>query len=211
MIAWILVGGRLIPTPLLGTLPRPDLVIAADGGARHAVLLGVTVDTWVGDFDSSGGVHISAPREVHPTAKNATDAELAVQAARSRGATELVILGAFGGRFDHALALALGAVRLTGEGLRVTLTSGDEWGWPLLPSSPLSLALPPGATLSVLALTELRALTLRGVRWPLTGADVPLGSGWTVSNEVQEERVTAELGAGLALLTLLPDTAEEPR
>ncbi|AWT37056.1 thiamine diphosphokinase [Deinococcus actinosclerus] len=204
-MAWVLVGGRLDPSPLLGALPRPAVVVAADGGARHAALLGVRVDAWVGDFDSSAGVQVDAPREVHPAAKDETDAELAIRVARERGATELVLLGAFGGRFDHTLALALLAVRLTErEGLRVTLTSGNEWGWPLTPASPLSLDVPPGATLSVLAVSDLRGLSLGGVRWPLTEADIPLGSGWTVSNEAPGGPVTASLRGGHALLTVLP-------
>ncbi|MPY67280.1 thiamine diphosphokinase [Deinococcus sp. SDU3-2] len=203
MTAWILVGGRLVPTPALAALPHPDLVVAADGGARHAATLGVRVDVWVGDFDSSGDLELNAPREIHPAAKDETDAELAVQVARDRGATELVFLGAFGGRFDHAAALALGAVRLAREGLRVTLHSGDESGHPLVPGQVLSLELPPGATLSVLALSDLHGLTLTGVRWPLTGADVPLGSGWTVSNEALGGEVRASLEAGLGLVTAL--------
>lgn len=201
----MLVGGRLDPSPLLAALPRPAVVVAADGGARHAALLGVQVDVWVGDFDSSAGVQVDAPREVHPAAKDETDAELAIRVARERGATELVLLGAFGGRFDHTLALALLALRLTErEGLRVTLTSGNEWGWPLTPASPLSLDVPPGATLSVLAVSDLRGLSLGGVRWPLTEADIPLGSGWTVSNEAPGGPVTASLRGGHAILTVLP-------
>ncbi|CAM3772635.1 thiamine diphosphokinase [Deinococcus frigens] len=203
MIAWILVGGRLTHTPALLGLPRPALVVAADGGARHAAPLGVGVDAWVGDFDSSDGVTVDAPREVHPAAKNETDAELAVRVALKRGATELVFLGAFGGRFDHAAALLLGGVRLARGGLRVTLSSGDEWAWPLLPASPLRLTLPPGVTLSVVACSDLRGLSLGGVRWPLHGADVPLGSGWTVSNETNGEAVSASLREGYALVTAL--------
>ena len=208
MLAWILVGGRLTPTPALAALPAPALVVAADGGARHAAALGVRVDLWVGDFDSSAGLSLDAPREVHPVAKDQTDAELAVALARQRGATQLVFVGAFGGRFDHAAALLLGGVRLAREGLRVTLTSGDEWAWPLLPGRPLALVLPPGVTLSVLACTDLGGLTLSGVRWPLAGADIPLGSGWTVSNETGSnetagEPVLAELRSGHALVTAL--------
>lgn len=203
MIAWILAGGRLTLTPALSRLPRPGLVVAADGGARHAVPLGVAVDAWVGDFDSSAGLDVDAPREVHPAAKNETDAELAVRVALGRGASELVFLGAFGGRFDHAAALLLGGVRLARGGLRVTMSSGDEWAWPLLPASPLSLALPPGVTLSVVACSELRGLSLGGVRWPLRGADVPLGSGWTVSNETTGQAVTASVREGYALVTAL--------
>ncbi|GAA5513989.1 hypothetical protein Dcar01_02738 [Deinococcus carri] len=203
MTAWILVGGRLVPTPALLALPRPDFVVAADSGARHAAALGVPVDAWVGDFDSSGGLSLEVPREVHPTAKDETDAELAVRLARERGATRLVFLGAFGGRFDHAAALVLGGVRLAREGLHVVLHSGDESGQPLLPGAAVALDLPPGATLSVLALSDLRGLTLTGVRWPLAGADVPLGSGWTVSNEAAGGPVRASLEGGLALVTVL--------
>ena len=201
MIAWILVGGRLTPGHTLLRLPAPDLVVAADGGARHAASLGTHVDAWVGDFDSSEGLLLDAPREVHPAAKDETDAELAVRVARARGARTLVFIGAFGGRFDHAAALMLGSLRLAREGLSVSLTSGDEWAWPLLPASSVSVELPPGTTLSVLACTDLTGLTLQGVRWPLERADVPLGSGWTVSNETTRTAVTASLQGGAALVT----------
>ncbi|WP_342667505.1 hypothetical protein [Deinococcus pimensis] len=55
----------------------------------------------------------------------------------------------------------------------------------------------------MIALTDLAGLTLRGVRWPLTRADVPAGSGWTVSNEAAGPVATAELTAGEALVTQL--------
>ncbi|ANE43078.1 thiamine diphosphokinase [Deinococcus puniceus] len=203
MIAWILVGGRLTPTPMLAALPRPALVVAADGGARHAAALGVIVDVWVGDFDSSAGVHVDAPREVHPAAKDETDAELAVRVALQRGATALVFIGAFGGRFDHTAALMLGGIRRAREGWPVILTSGDEWGWPLLPASPVALELEANLTLSVLAFSDLRGLSLGGVRWPLSRADVPLGSGWTVSNETTGAAIRATLEDGWALVTVL--------
>ena len=208
MLAWILVGGRLKVTPALAALPAPALVVAADGGARHAAALGVGVDLWVGDFDSSAGLSLDAPREVHPAAKDQTDGELATRLALERGATQLVFVGAFGGRFDHTAALLLGGVRLAREGLTVTLTSGDEWAWPLLPGQALDLSLPAGVTLSVVACTDLGGLSLSGVRWPLAGADIPLGSGWTLSNETRGQPggtgpVRAELRSGHALVTAL--------
>ncbi|MFC4637354.1 thiamine diphosphokinase [Deinococcus hohokamensis] len=213
MIAWILVGGRLSRPGALSHLPPPQLVVAADGGARHATPLGLRVDAWVGDFDSSAGLELDAPREVHPAAKDETDAELAVRLARARGARSLVFVGAFGGRFDHTAALMLGALRLTREGLEVVLTSGDEWAWPLRPGAPQSLTLPPGTTLSVVACTDLTGLSLQGVRWPLSGADVPLGSGWTLSNELNGEApgpVRASLRGGEALLTALTPAGNPP-
>lgn len=205
-------GGRLSVTPTLSVLPPPQLVVAADGGARHAAALGLRVDAWVGDFDSSAGLMLDAPREVHPAAKDETDAELAVRLARTRGASSLVFVGAFGGRFDHTAALMLGGLRLARQGLEVVLTSGDEWAWPLRPGTPQSLVLPPGTTLSVIACSDLVGLSLQGVRWPLSEADVPLGSGWTLSNELSGEpgAVHAQVQGGEALLTALTPSGPGP-
>jgi len=207
LVAWILVGGRLTPTPALTALTRPDLVVAADGGARHAAVLGVPIDLWVGDFDSSDDLRLDLPRDVHPRAKASTDAELAIALAREQGASELVILGAFGGRFDHTFALALGAVRLAQEGLRVTLHSGDERGHPLLPGRTLRLQAAPGQTFSVLAASALAGLSIAGARWNLDHAAVPLGTGLTVSNEAAGGELTLDLEVGTALVTLLEPEA----
>ena len=215
LIAWILVGGRLILTPALARLPRPSIVIAADGGARHVATLQragweVRVDAWVGDFDSSQGLTLDAPRQTHPRAKDSTDAELALRLAVERGAGRLCLIGAFGGRFDHSFALALGALRLAGEGLEVSLHSGDESGYPLLPGRELTLKTQPGQTFSVLAASALRALSVTGARWNLDRADVPLGSGHTLSNEAFGGPLGLNLDAGLALVTLLVPGTDPP-
>ncbi len=208
MRAWILVGGRLTLTPALTILPRPDLVVAADGGARHAAALGVRIDLWMGDFDSSAGLDISAPRQTFDRAKDSTDGELAAEYALAQGATELVFIGAFGGRFDHTFVLALGAYRLAQRGLQVSLHSGDEAGYPLPPNEVLRLDMSAGQTLSILAASELRGLSVRGARWPLERAQIPLGSGWTLSNEALGGPLEAQLEEGVALLTTLVDRNE---
>ena len=54
MQASIFAAGQLSITPRVQALAlAAELVIAADGGARHAVSLGLTVTQWVGDFDRS--------------------------------------------------------------------------------------------------------------------------------------------------------------
>lgn len=203
MLAWILVGGRLSPTPALRALPRPVLVVAADGGARHAATLGLNIDMWVGDFDSSGGITVNAPRRTFPRAKDSTDGELAARIALEQGATELVFVGAFGGRFDHTFVLALGACQLAQQGYVVSLHSGDEAGYPLLPNRPVQLEMREGQTFSVLAASPLRGLTISGARWPLSQAAVALGSGLTLSNEALGGPVSVQLDSGVALLTTL--------
>jgi thiamine pyrophosphokinase len=88
-----------------------ELVIAADGGARHAAGLGVTIDRWVGDGDSLDPAAMSElaargiPMERARPDKDESDTELAVFAALARGATRLTLVGALGGRRrDHELA-----------------------------------------------------------------------------------------------------------
>jgi thiamine pyrophosphokinase len=117
---------------------RPDaVVVAADGGARHAAALGVSVHHWVGDGDSIGDEGLArlaaagVPIQRARSDKDESDTELAVLAACRLGATEIVIVGGFGGRrLDHTLAniglLAMDAlagvdVRLVGTEARVAL------------------------------------------------------------------------------------------
>jgi thiamine pyrophosphokinase len=108
---------------------RPDaLVIAADGGARHAARLGLQIDRWVGDGDSLGEAGVEElvaagiPVERAAPDKDESDTELAVLTACRLGADELVILGALGGaRVDHALAnvALLGLPELSGLDVRL--------------------------------------------------------------------------------------------
>ena len=88
-----------------------DLVIAADGGARHAGALGRRIDLWVGDGDSFGEAAVEALERdgiaVRRAAvdKDESDTELAVLAALDANAARITILGALGGRrLDHGLA-----------------------------------------------------------------------------------------------------------
>lgn len=200
----ILAGGDLqVSARVLERLQSVDLVVAADGGARHAQTLGLSVDLWVGDFDSSQGLEadlLNVPREGHPVDKNQVDTELALLAAQFRGATEALVIGAFGGRFDHALTMATIALRHTLAGFPIDLESGSEAGWSLVPGRDLSLNLEPGTTFSVIALGSIAAgLTVTGAKWPLERASLLFGFGWGVSN-VALGPVRFSLEAGMALI-----------
>lgn len=206
-LALVLAGGRLVVTPRVLEAAAPaDLVVAADGGAVHAAVLGRRPDVWVGDFDSSPPALEAAlagvPRESHPRDKARVDTELALEAARDRGATGALVLGALGGRFDHALALLLVAARLGLEGFPVALDSGDEAVHLLAPGGPLRLPLEPGQVFSVLALGgPVGGLTVAGARWPLAGVEMPSGVGWGVSNEALGP-VALSLTAGVAAVVV---------
>ncbi|MER8433473.1 thiamine diphosphokinase [Mesorhizobium caraganae] len=208
----ILLGGDLIRTPRLDRQVEGARVIAADAGIGHARMLGLMPELWVGDFDSVPAelpVDLAAvPRQVFPPEKDKTDGELAIAAALERGATSLVLAGAFGGkRADHAyLHLAL-SLRLAETGTKVLLTSGAQEGVPLLPGK-AGFDYADGTLFSVLGFSDLSGLTVSSAKWPLDHVEVAFGSSLTISNEVKSEktggRLEIALGHGRALLLAHP-------
>lgn len=203
----ILLGGDLVVTPRLSRQLAGARLIAANSGMRHAAALGLTPELWTGDFNSVEeglrAFHADIPMEIFPPEKDQTDGEIAVEAALKRGATELVLVGAFGGeRADHAYLHLAAAVRLAGEGVSCVLTSGVQEGVPLVPGE-MSFDYEDGTLFSVLAFSDLAGLTLSGAKWPLQDRFVPFGSSLTLSNEVRGG-LTVRLSEGRALLVARP-------
>ena len=199
----ILVSGDVRPTSRLLRQVAGTRAIAADNGMVHAEALDLEVELWVGDFDSATpelmARHAGIEREVHPQAKDASDSELAVDAAVRRGARHVVLVGGFGGQSDHALSHVMLAVKLAREGFGAMVTSGYEEAYPLVPGRH-RLDLPAGSRVSLIALTDLGALSLTGVQWPLDKRHVLFGSTLTLSNIVLgPAEVTLESGHGVII------------
>lgn len=202
----ILLGGKLTRTPRLEAQVAGARVIAADAGMEHAKTLGITPELWVGDFDSVtdaiASEYAHVPQSRYPHDKNSTDGELAVAEALSRGATSLVLAGAFGGRADHAFLHYALAIRRAKEGLPVVVTSGNQEGHPLLPGS-RDFDFDDGTLFSILGFSHLSGVSVMGARWPLDSVEVPFGSSLTLSNEVRGE-LRISIGVGRAMLLAHP-------
>lgn len=205
----ILLGGDVVATSLLQSHIAGTRVIAADAGMRHAALLGLTPELWLGDFDS---VPMDLPpelssveRKVFPHEKDKTDGELAVGEALARGATSLVLAGAFGGpRADHAFLHMGLALRLAEQGVWIMLSSGAQEGFPLL-SGTAEFDYPDGTVFSILGFSDLSGLTVEGAKWPLDAVEVPFGSSLTISNEVSGTlRILLESGRALLVAHPFP-------
>ncbi len=204
----ILLAGDLEPTERLRRQLQGSRFLAADAGMRHATALDVTPEVWIGDFDSSS-VRITESagerieRHVHPRDKDVTDGALAIAHALEAGAERIILAGAFGGRADHVLAHLAQVLDLARRGVEALATSGLEEAWPLLPSRQTTIDLPPGSTFSLFGFGPLGDVTLKGARWPLSGADVPFASTRTLSN-VAEGPVNVRIGSGEGLLLARP-------
>ncbi|MGH2382968.1 MAG: thiamine diphosphokinase [Candidatus Limnocylindria bacterium] len=203
----VVASGELVPSDA-AWLEGADLVIAADGGASSLERLGRRPDLLVGDLDSVeaslvGRLEASGTRvERHSTDKEASDTELALEAAFGTGATAVVVLGAMGGeRIDHELAnlLLLADPALAGRDVRAVrgrtcvraLHAGERF---VLEgdAGDLVTLLPVGG--------DATGVTTVGLRWSLEAASLPMGRSRGLSNEVMRAPASVRISEGTLLV-----------
>ena len=107
-------------------LHEDDFFIFCDGGLSHAGGLGIKPDVVVGDFDSCDANDLEWWKQKSeiiqlPREKDDTDTLYAVKLAVERGYNDFVLLGAMGGRFDHALGNISILLYLNGLGKKAVL------------------------------------------------------------------------------------------
>jgi thiamine pyrophosphokinase len=103
-----------------------DFIIAADGGTRHVLTLGLVPNAIVGDMDSlPANFEISKFNNdviLYPKDKNETDLELAIQHALTLNPEQVIIVAALGGRLDQTL----GNIALISDLRPLTLRHGEQ-------------------------------------------------------------------------------------
>ena len=181
------------------------LVIAADGGARHAAPLGLSIDQVVGDFDSlsagdvdeleAAGVTVTR----FPTNKDATDTELALLAALDAGATEITLLCTWGGRSDHAIGTLSLLANPRCSAVAVMILDEQTRTQLLRSGAGLTLRGNTGRNISITPWGGDATVSATGVRWPLDSAVLIAGSTRGISNvaTAEESVITAHNGAVL--------------
>jgi thiamine pyrophosphokinase len=207
--ALIVAGGDTDPVDAQ-RLVGADLVIAADGGAVFLETVGRRPDVLVGDLDSidaalverlaAAGVAV----ERHPAAKDATDAELAIDRAVEAGARRITVIGAFAGkRLDHELAnLLLLTDRAWAEATDdLRMVRGGTTVRALHGPGRLAIEADVGATVSLLPLGgDATGVLTTGLRFPLDGEPLRLGRSRGLSNEVVDAPASVALEAGVLLV-----------
>jgi thiamine pyrophosphokinase len=180
-------------------------------GAFAAARLGLQPSDIVGDFDSlpvdllNRFAERGARLHRYPPAKDETDLELALLLA-ARDSDEIVVLGALGGRVDHALAnmllLAMPALRgrrawLAHANDRIELIDGRA-----APAG-LELSGQPGDTVSLLPFGgDAHEIFTSGLEYPLNGESLFVGPARGVSNVLDQKTAHVRVGAGMLLCVL---------
>jgi thiamine pyrophosphokinase len=213
--AAIFLNGSPDSEPLIRAVARrADLVVAADGGARHALAVGIVPDLVVGDLDSLGedlALEVErrgASLERHPARKDKMDGHLAVLAAGERGITAADFLCATGGK--PGAVFAVPHILLAAE--RQGLCSSGVAGWGRMfvveaGSRTVKGAL--GDSVSIFPLAgPATGVTLKGMGYPLTNATLEPGDTLGFHNELVagEARVSVESGA----LLVVQEHAQDP-
>ena len=213
----VVVSGGDLPAPRAALeVPLGASVIAADKGLDHALALGLDVTVAVGDFDSASPEAVAVAEaagvrvERHPQEKDATDLELALDAALTMTPARILVLAAEGGRLDHLLsaALLLASERYARSQIdafvgkaRIHVLRGER-----------ELEGEPGELLTLLAVNgPAEGVTTVGLAYALRGETLEPGSSRGVSNVFAASRaqVTVERGVVLAVRPgLEPGTAK---
>ena len=196
----VIFSGGAFEKPDWVTLPKDAVILCADSGLRHAKALGISPDWVLGDFDSSSEQPEGESVLRYPPEKDDTDTELAIKRALAMNCSHITLLGATGGRLDHMIGnihllfpcLQKGTYAeivdsqnrlylIDGEH---TFRKGETWG----------------KYISFLPLTEeVKGITLRGFKYPLTDRDISIGTSLCISNELVEEEGTITFSDGVLI------------
>ncbi|MYD29611.1 MAG: thiamine diphosphokinase [Dehalococcoidia bacterium] len=174
------------------------LVVAADGGARSALALGLMPDVVTGDLDSIGDARDAIPADrIRPDADpNATDLEKAVALCLDEGYDAVDIIGAGGGRADHALANLSVLVRF---GRRARVRMVDERFAIELVDGEAEVDGPEGTVVSLVGIGRCEGVTTSGLRWELEDASLDF-SAYGVHNEIATSPARVSVRSGDLLL-----------
>jgi len=208
MRAIIFVNGDLGDPAVARAQLRPgDFIICADGGTHHALALGVRPHAVVGDLDSLddedretlavSGCELLA----HPARKDETDMELALVYAVERGATEVVILGALGGRLDQSLANVLLLAHPALAGVEARIVAGSDTVLVVRGGEERVLRGAVGDTVSLLPLGgDVTGIITTGLEYPLRDGILRFALARGISNVMTAAEARVRVGNGILLV-----------
>ena len=182
-----------------------DFLVAADGGTRHALALGLCPAVVIGDLDSlapqdrlqlqTKGVEI---RQYSPD-KDETDLELAFQYASKSPYREIRVVGALGGRLDQTLGNLSLLTEPQFAALDIRLDDGVEEAF--FSRSRCEIHGMPGDTVSLIPWGgQVSGLRTAGLHWPLQAETLFPHRTRGISNAMSLETAIISQESGLLLV-----------
>jgi thiamine pyrophosphokinase len=203
MKALLIANGVLPDAKLLRKLAASsDLVVCADGGAAHAVRLGLQPDVIIGDLDSlpaSARKRLTRAKIIESRNQNFADLEKALRYVLGKKPTSVTVVGATGARIDHTIAnISL----LKKYHRRTRLKFIDPTGELQIIEGKEKFRTRRSETISLLPLGKVSGVSTKGLRFPLKNEFLAVGSRG-VSNEAIRRSVEIRVRRGKLLLVRL--------
>ncbi len=178
-----------------------DFIVAADGGTRHALALGLTPNVIVGDLDSLPvNFEISKFENdvvLYPKDKNETDLELAIQHALTLNPEQVIILAALGGRLDQTL----GNIALILRPLTFVLHLDDGIEEVFFCRDRGEINGKAGDLVSLIPWQgEVTGIVTAGLKWPLQNETLYPQKTRGISNEMTSATSAIKIKSGLLLI-----------
>jgi thiamine pyrophosphokinase len=187
-----------------------DMIIAADGGARHCLAASILPQVVIGDFDSLtpaelDKLHGLGARLIrYPVRKDFTDLELALEYACEQGANQITILGGLGQRWDQTLANILLLAGPLAQHARVSYIDGNQEIMLIGASQKLEITGQPGDTVSLIPIQgNAQGITTCGLEYPLDDDTLEFGVARGVSNVLMGENATVHLKHGCLICIVI--------
>ena len=190
-------------------LQPDDFYIFCDGGLMHADGLGIKPDLIVGDFDSCDSETLARWKDSCetvrlPREKDDTDTFFAVKLALERGYSDFLLLGAMGGRFDHAMGNVSILLYLHGLGKRALLVD-DYSQMQIVGKEPFFID-DNCSYFSVLTVAgDVSGVNIKNAKYPLENASLSADFQLGISNEVlpgKMAEVSVEQGRVLVVVVI---------
>ena len=176
-----------------------DLIIAADGGVRHAQSMDICPQIVLGDFDSLGYVPLGA--EVFPVEKDDTDSMLAIKKGLALGCTDFVLYGSLdGSRLEHTVANFQALQYLADHGARGALVGLDQIVT-LVKDGQVEFLAQFDGYLSVFCMgADAKGVKIRGLHYETENAVLTAGFPLGVSNRFVGKKAEVSVEEGSLLL-----------
>ena len=207
----IIANGELEYTDnIIKIIKNADMIISADGGARHLRALNILPDVMIGDFDSINFADHSFFKQKQiktlsfPLKKEHTDTELCVSYALENKASDITLLGVTGSRLDHTLANIFLLKRLAQLKIPARIISRHNEIY--IVTDFIEIKGQPNDLLSIIPVTQqVTGIELKGLEYPLKNASIKMGETLGISNVFKESVVSISIKKGILIVTRSKD------
>lgn len=195
-----------------------DALIAADGGVKHILKLGLTPHLVIGDFDS---ISTSLQKKLtkirkeqkslfptmlikYPRKKDKTDFELAIDLVLKRKYNQIIIFGILGDRIDHLLAniFLLAKIQTENKSIKIKIIEGNKEIY--IVNKEIIINGQIGDEVSLIPISaKLEGVVAEGLKYQLNNESLSFGSTRGISNVLNKTLAKITVIDGTALVTYL--------